>query len=164
MSDVDRRRLLEILECEGPVPADELATRLGCSAAEVDAAIEQARGDGLLLRYGALVNWEGLDDARIYAFIEVEATPEHGTGFDRLADYIGRFDEVHSLYLMSGRADLIVVVQGEDFREIARFVAEKLAPTPGVRSTATSFVLKTYKMEGERLGDEPSSRRLAVSP
>jgi DNA-binding Lrp family transcriptional regulator len=65
---------------------------------------------------------------------------------------------------MSGTADLQVVVEGEDFREIARFVAEKLAPAPGVRSTATSFVLKTYKMEGIALGEEPEDHRLAVSP
>ncbi len=158
------QRLLEILEHEGPRPTEELATRLGCSTQEVEEALAEARRRGWLLRYSALINWEKLNVPRVFAFIEVEATPEHGTGFDHLADYIGRFEEVHSVYLMSGRADLTVVVQGTDFREIARFVAEKLAPTPGVKATATSFVLKTYKMEGELLTDQPGNSRLAVSP
>ncbi len=157
-------RLLEILEHEGPVPAEDLATRLGCSVEAVEASLQQAREQGLLLRYSALISWDKADKPHVFAFIEVEATPEHGTGFDHVADYIGRFDEVHSVYLMSGRADLTVVVQGEDFREIARFVAEKLAPAPGVKATATSFVLKTYKMEGELLTEEPGNKRLAVSP
>ena len=101
---------------------------------------------------------------KIYAFIAVQASPEHGSGFDKIAAYISRFDEVHSVYLMSGMADLMVVVEGEDFREIARFVAERLAPAPGVRDTATSFVLKTYKMEGEVVTEEASNHRLAVTP
>ena len=44
-------------------------------------------------------------------------------GFDHVAEYIAQFEEVHSLYLMRGGADLCVVVQGQDFRDIARFVA-----------------------------------------
>jgi DNA-binding Lrp family transcriptional regulator len=161
---VDMPRLLTILEHEGPVPTVELATRLGVSEQEVDSALRQARERGMLLRYSALVNWERVDDPHVFAIIDVEATPEHGAGFDRVADYIARFDEVHSVYLMSGRTDLTVVVQGKDFREIARFVAEKLAPAPGVKATATSFVLKTYKMEGELLTEKPKDSRLAVSP
>lgn len=161
---MEMRRLLEIVESEGEVPSQELATRLGCGVDEIEAALRKAHQDGAFLRYGALVNWEKLDNVRVYAFIEVEATPEHGTGFDRIAQYLGRFEEVHSVYLMSGRSDLTVVVQGEDFRDIAQFVAEKLAPTPGVKATATSFVLKTYKMEGELVEEEPPAQRLAITP
>jgi DNA-binding Lrp family transcriptional regulator len=161
---MEMRRLLDALEREGPIPAGELSLRLGCSEPEVEACLAEARQLGALLGYGAIVNWEKLDDARVFAFIEVEATPEHGTGFDTLADYLGRFEEVHSVYLMSGRSDLTVVVQGDDFRAIARFVAEKLAPAPGVKATTTSFVLKTYKLEGRQAAQEAPTKRLAVSP
>ena len=158
------RQILEIVAREGPVPAEELATRLGMAVADVQRHLEEAQEQGILLRYSALVNWEKSDTERVYAFIAVQASPEHGTGFDQLAGSISRFDEVHSLYLMSGTSDLMVVVQGEDFREVARFVAEKLAPSPGVVNTATSFVLKTYKMEGEIVVEEPGNHRLAVTP
>ena len=158
------KELLEILEAEGPVETAELAVRLGKSEAEIERALESLREQGVLLRYSALVNWEKVDADKVYAFINVSATPEHGRGFDTVAEYLSHFPEVHSLYLMSGMADLCVVVEGRDFRDIARFVAEKLAPTPGVKSTATSFVLKTYKMEGENLFGEARNGRLAVSP
>ncbi len=161
---MDIERLLTILQNEGPVPPDELATRLGCSVKDVEEGLQWARAQGILMRYGALVNWEKLGAPHVFAIIDVEATPEHGAGFDRVADYIAHFEEVHSVYLMSGRTDLTVVVQGRDFKEIARFVAEKLAPAPGVKATATSFVLKTYKAEGELLTQEPRDSRLAVSP
>lgn len=158
------KELLEILESEGPVDPEELAVRLGKSQAEIEEILAQLRQQGVLRRYGALINWEKADCDKVFAFINVSATPEHGQGFDSVAAYISQFDEVHSLYLMSGLSDLCVVVEGRDFRDIANFVAEKLAPSPGVRSTATSFVLKTYKMEGEKLFGEVENGRLAVSP
>lgn len=158
------QQILHILAQDGRVTPAEIATRLGRSEAEVGEAIAALEEQGMIVSYGALVNWEKSGDKKVFAFINVEAVPEHGRGFDAVADYISRFPEVHSLYLMSGAADLQVVVEGEDFREIARFVAEKLAPAPGVRSTSTSFVLKSYKMEGIMLQDKPGDHRLAVSP
>lgn len=158
------RKILEIIEREGPVAPEEIATRLGMAVEEVEQFLQQAREQGILLGYSALVNWERSEAEKVYAFITVQASPEHGTGFDQVAGDISRFDEVHSVYLMSGASDLMVVVEGTDFREIARFVAEKLAPTAGVQNTATSFVLKTYKMEGERVIDEAGNHRLAVTP
>ncbi len=158
------QQILEILEQEGPVDPQEIATRLNRPLEEVQAVVQQAEQQGILLGYRALINWEKTDTEKVYAFISVEATPEHNRGFDAIADYISRFEEVHALYLMSGLSDLTVVVEGDDFREIARFVSEKLAPVPGVRSTATSFVLKTYKTEGKTISQEPTDQRLAVSP
>ena len=158
------REILDIISKEGPLPTAEIATRLDMSPEEVERLLQEARDRGILLGYGAVINWENSDIDKVYAFITVQATPEHGRGFDEVAGYLSRFDEVHSVYLMSGTADLMVVVEGEDFREVARFVGEKLAPVPGVRDTATSFVLKTYKMEGQIVGDDSANHRLAVTP
>lgn len=157
-------QILRILAQDSRISVAEIATRLGRSVEEIRHAIAQLEDDGIIVSYGALINWEKSADNKVFAFINVEAVPEHGSGFDSVAEYISRFPEVHSLYLMSGSADLQVVVEGDDFREIARFVAEKLAPAPGVRSTSTSFVLKSYKMEGILLGDGPEDHRLVVSP
>ena len=63
----------------------------------------------------------------VRAVIEVKITPERGGGFDRLAERIAKYTEVHSCYLMSGGYDLLVVVEGKTLREVAAFVSEKLA-------------------------------------
>ncbi|MGD9498421.1 MAG: Lrp/AsnC family transcriptional regulator [Armatimonadota bacterium] len=159
-----REQILQILSTEGRAPAEDIAERLGLAPGQVAEAIADMERDGTILGYRALVDWSAADIERVFAFILVEGTPEHGVGFDRLAQHIARFDEVHSLHLTSGSADLTVVVEGTDFRDIARFVAEKLAPSPGVSGTATSFVLKTYKLDGKLLGEPAAVRRLAVSP
>ena len=98
------------------------------------------------------------------AFIEVKIAPERGGGFDRLAMRVSRFEQVVSCYLASGGYDLMVVVEGADLREVARFVSEKLSTLEGVISTATHFRLKTYKENGFLFEHESSNERLAVAP
>ena len=158
------REVLEILETDCRVTPEEIATRLDRPVEEVRSTIEALEAEGVIVSHGALINWERAGHGKVFAFISVEATPEHGQGFDGVAEYISRFPEVHSVYLMSGTTDLTVVVQGRDFHEIARFVAERLAPAPGVRATSTSFVLKNYKQEGHILTDSGEDVRLVVSP
>ncbi len=156
--------ILEILSKEGRCSAAEIATRLGLAEAEVAAKIKELEDKHIVLGYRALIDWEKAAGSHIFAFIEVRANPERGMGFDRLAEHIAGFEEVHSVHLISGTHDLNVVIQGQDFREVALFVAEKLAPLPQVVSTATSFVLKSYKLEGRLVIAESEDRRLPVSP
>jgi DNA-binding Lrp family transcriptional regulator len=77
---------------------------------------------------------------------------------------IARFDQVVSCYLASGGYDLMVVVEGGDLREVARFVSERLSTLDGVLSTATHFRLKTYKENGFLFEHDSATERLAVSP
>ena len=81
----------------------------------------------------------------VTALIEVNITPQSIDGFDRIAERIYQYDEVESMYLMSGSFDLTVIISGRTLREVARFVSERLAPIQGVTGTATHFILKKYK-------------------
>ena len=64
---------------------------------------------------------------------------------------------------MSGGYDLLVFVKGDSLQDVAQFVAQDLSTIDGVLSTATHFMLKTYKAKGvlDQLGDDG---RLAVTP
>ena len=72
---------------------------------------------------------------------------------------IAAFDEVESVLLMSGGYDLQLVIKGQTFQEIALFVAKRLSPLDDVLSTATHFVLRTYKKEGRLYQDEEIDER-----
>ena len=159
-----REKILDILSHDARASVEDIAERIGAPPDEVEQNVRQLEEEGVILGYRVVADWLKVERQVVYAFILVEAAPEHGVGFDRVAQTIALFDEVHSIHLTSGTADLTVVVEGTDFREIAQFVAEKLAPVPGVTSTATSFVLKTYKLEGFLVGGEREIKRLAVSP
>jgi DNA-binding Lrp family transcriptional regulator len=118
----------------------------------------------VILGYHAILNEEKLGLDQVRALIEVKITPERGGGFDRLAERIAKYREVRSCYLMSGGYDLLVMVEGTSLREVARFVAEKLATIQGVLSTATHFMLKTYKDHGVLMTHEVNEERLSVAP
>ena len=80
-------------------------------------------------------------------------------GFEEVAGIIAQFDEVESVELMSGGYDLGLTVTGKTFKDVALFVAQRLAPLDSVESTATHFVLKTYKQGGVMTcGDEQDER------
>ena len=88
------------------------------------------------------------DKEYVSALIELKITPQRDRGFDRVAERIYNFPEVESLYLMSGGFDLCVIIEGKTMREVAYFVANKLAPMEDVVATATHFVLRKYKDKG----------------
>ena len=156
--------ILKLIEQDARRTPAQLAELTGKSESEVQAVITEAERGGIIVRYKGMIHWEKVGVEKLYAFIEVRVTPERGMGFDAIADRLLGFPEVHSLYLLSGAYDLHVVVEGEHMKEIAYFVAEKLAPLEGVLSTATHFVLKKYKVDGEILEHKEEVRRLPVTP
>lgn len=156
--------LLNILRRNARASLKELADLTSSSESDVASKISAWEKDRTILGYHAVTNEEALGGTSVSAFIEVRLTPERGGGFDRLAMRIARFDQVVSCYLASGGYDLLVVVEGHDLREVARFVSEKLSSLDGVLSTATHFRLKTYKENGFLFDQEPETERLPVSP
>ena len=157
------RDILHILEQDAHTTAEQIAERTGLSKRRVMRMIRELESAGIIRKYKAVVNWDRTGAERVYAFIEVRVTPERGRGFNAVAERILRFPEVHSLYLMSGAYDLHVVAEGDNMREVALFVAEKLATIEGVRSTATHFVLRRYKVDGDILEQPEQAERLPIS-
>jgi DNA-binding Lrp family transcriptional regulator len=160
----EARDILEILESDARVGAEEIAVMLGKNPEEVQQAIRELEKKKVILKYMALVNWEKAGDDKVLAMIEVRVAPQREVGYDAVAERICRFPEVRSVRLVSGAYDLAVFIEGRNMREISHFVATKLATIEGVLSTATHFVLKTYKQDGVMFEDGEKDRRLAVSP
>lgn len=156
--------LLQCLHDNAALEPGQLAKMLNLSEAEVVARIKACESDQTILGYRAILNEEKLGIDVVRAVIEVKITPERGGGFDRLAERIAKYAEVRSCHLMSGGYDLLVVVEGPDLREVARFVSEKLATIQGVISTATHFMLRAYKEQGMLVHREKNEERLSVSP
>jgi DNA-binding Lrp family transcriptional regulator len=66
---------------------------------------------------------------------------------------------------MSGGYDLLVFVNGPSLTKVAGFISERLSTIEGVLSTATHFMLRSYKESGFLLEqEENSSSRLKVTP
>jgi len=156
--------ILDILEQDGRTPVEQICARTGLSEAVVRAQIRTWEETGVIRRYKAVIDRESLGEERVEAFIDVAVTPERGAGFDEIAARIGRFPEVRSVVLVSGGHDLRVVVQGDTIRDVANFVAQKLATIDRVTSTNTHFLLRRYKEDGELFIEGDADLRLPVAP
>ncbi len=143
----------------------QMAQVLNLSEAEVNRQLDALKAEGVLLGLRPVLNLAEEDSGVVRAVIEVRITPELGGGFNRLAERISKFDEVESCYLMSGGYDLLVFVNGASLQKVAAFVSEKLSTIEGVLSTATHFMLRSYKEHGFLLGGKAEeNERLKVAP
>ena len=156
--------LLKLLKENARETPENLARMLNQSVEEIQRRIQDYEKRGVIRGYQAVVNRDALDSDLVTAVIEVKVTPEREGGFNHIAKRISKFEVVSSLYLMSGTFDLLLFVSGRDLKEVAWFVAEKLATIPGVLSTATHFMLKTYKADGVYMDVEDDVERLKVTP
>ena len=157
--------VLKLLLEGGSLNTAQMAQVLNLSEAEVNRQLEQLKQERVLLGFRPVLNLSEEDSGTVRAVIEVRITPERGGGFNRLAERISRFDEVESCYLMSGGYDLLVFVSGSSLQKVAAFVSEKLATVDGVISTATHFMLRSYKEHGFLLGGKvEETERLKVAP
>ncbi|MBR4458841.1 MAG: Lrp/AsnC family transcriptional regulator [Clostridia bacterium] len=155
--------LLDILREDCRIPLEKLAVMTGVPMAEVAEAIEQLEKNKIILRYAPVINWDKTDRDRVEAMIEVKVLPQREQGFDAVAARIYAFDEVRSVYLMSGSYDLLVLVQARTLKELALFVSEKLSVLDTVTGTATAFVLKRYKEDGVVFEDTREDGRLVIT-
>ena len=141
-------QVLDLLREDCRLPLEKLAVMLGVSTEEVAETIDSLERRRVILHYAPTINWDLTDRERVEAMIQVSVTPQRDIGFDAVARRIYRFEEVKSVYLMSGGYDLLVLVEAKSLKELALFVSSKLSTLEMVTGTQTSFVLKRYKEEG----------------
>ena len=153
-----KTKILELLEQNSRYSAADIALMLGLEEQEVVDSIKEMEKDKIICGYKTLINWDKVEHREVVtALIEVKVTPQRGEGFDKIAERIYRFSEVKAVYLMSGGFDLTVIVEGKTMKEVATFVAQKLAVLDNVGGTATHFVLKKYKDHGTIFKEKKNS-------
>ena len=130
--------LLKILENDARLSPETIALMLDEEVGDIKKMIDEYEREGVILGY---------------------RTPQRDRGYDHVAQKIYNYPEVESLFLMSGSFDLAVFIKGKTMREVAFFVAEKLATIADVISTSTHFVLRKYKDNNIVYGSVPVDER-----
>jgi DNA-binding Lrp family transcriptional regulator len=146
--------LLSIIQETGTPHPESLAKLLGRPVEDVESELQKLHNDGSLLGWVPLIHPSKTEGGEVKSVIEVKISPEREGGFDRLANRISKFEEVEACHLMSGAYDLLVIVKGKNLHSVATFVSERLATIDGVLSTATHFLLRSYKEHGHLLSKE----------
>ena len=145
MQEEMQEKILRNIAKNGKLSTEDLAAMLAASPEEIEKEMNAMEEQGIICGYPTLINWDKTGCEHVTALIEVTVAPERGRGFDKVAERIYQYDEVESMYLMSGSFDLTVIISGRTLKEVAQFVGQRLAPLEGVTATATHFILKKYK-------------------
>ena len=151
--------LLKILENDARLSPETIALMLDKEVGDIKKMIDEYEREGVILGYRTEIDWDKTDRESVTALIEVKITPQKGMGFDEIARQIYSHHQVESVYLMSGGFDLTVIIKDRTMREVARFVAEQLAPMENVLSTGTHFILKKYKDYGVEYDPSEKDKR-----
>ena len=151
--------LLKILENDARLSPETIALMLDKEVGDIKKMIDEYEREGENLGYRTEIDWVNNDRESVSAMIELKITPQRDRGYDHVAQKIYNYPEVESLFLMSGSFDLAVFIKGKTMREVAFFVAEKLATIEDVISTSTHFVLRKYKDNNIVYGSVPVDER-----
>lgn len=155
-------KVLNALGDNGLLTNGELATLLKLDEKRVGEIRSDLETSGIVLKYRAIINWEKIESSGVNALIQVKVTPAQGQGYDEVARKVAAFPEVRTCLLVSGSFDLLVEVDGPSLRDVAFFVADKLATIEGVNHTSTNFLLKRYKQSGDMFSVSGKTHRLPM--
>jgi len=155
-----KNQIIALLQQNARISDTAIAEMLNITPEEAAAEIKKLEDSGVIKGYSVILDDERYDKSAVYATIELKVTPQRDCGFDDIAKTIMMYDEVESLTLMSsGSYDLAVEVKGNNLRDVAYFVSERLSTIDGVLSTSTHFILKKYKEKGIFIDrEEPDER------
>lgn len=160
-----KKQILDILSKNSRIKTADIADMLDTTAEEIKSSIQEMEDANVICGYPTLINWDNTDCEIVTALIEVKVAPQRGRGFDKIAQRIYQFEEVTSVFLMSGGFDLTVIIEGRSMKEVAQFVSDKLATLDTVMSTSTHFVLKKYKEHGLVMNDgKHDDERMLIVP
>ena len=158
----DKERILKLIERDVHANPEEIAVMIGKDKAYVQEILDECVQNQTILGQKTIIDWEKTERELVSAIIELKVTPQRGSGFDRISERIYQYDEISSVYLVSGGFDIAVIVEGKTVKEVALFVAEKLAPMDEVISTATHFILKKYKDHGTVMAEQAKDERIEM--
>lgn len=162
MNDIE---LLTLLENNAKYEVKDLATILQSDEATILDKLASYEKANIICGYHTIINWDKTNKEKVTSIIYIDATPQRDTGYDAIAKKIYKYPEVESMYLTSGKSDFILTIHGQTMKEIAHFIATKLACIDGVTSTSTLFVLQTYKYNGIIMcEEEKANERLLITP
>lgn len=160
-----RKQILDAISRNSRYSSEDLAAMLGTDKETVDREIREMEDARVICGYPTLINWDQTDCEKVTAMIEVKVTPQRDMGFDKVAERIYKFEEVESVYLMSGDFDLMLIIEGKSMKEVSRFVTQKLSTLEYITSTATYYVLKKYKEHGLAMtAERHESERMLITP
>jgi DNA-binding Lrp family transcriptional regulator len=156
--------VLSVLRTDARTSVADIARQTDLDEPTVERVLEELEAEGVVRGYRAVVDWDGLEEERVRAAVELNVTLDRETSYDDIAQRVAKFPAVESLHLVSGDYDFLMEVEGNSMSEVSSFISEKVAPVPEITQTVTHYVMDTYKEQGVEFDGLDDDDRLSVSP
>jgi Lrp/AsnC family transcriptional regulator, leucine-responsive regulatory protein len=141
--------LLSALQQEGRLRLEDLARRVALSPSSVHDRLRRLRRDGVIRRWTIVVAPEALG-LTILAFVGVRASRP----CSELIETLTQIREIEEYHSVAGPLSFLVKLRASGPEHLLALV-EQLKQIPGVESTETTVVLKTYLEREPRPAMEP---------
>ena len=146
--DAVDRRILRVLQAEGRITYDELASQVSLSASAALRRVKRLEEAKVIAGYVALVAPErvGLGlTAYINVRLEKHSETHKRNPMDLFRASVQTWPEVVECAALTGEMDYLLRVMVEDMAHYSRFIMDTLLKHPSVQDCKTSFVLDRVK-------------------
>ena len=138
------RRILQELQLDARITNQELAKRVGLSAAPCWRRLKRLESEGLICGYATLLSAAAIG-LTIQAYALVSLENHHAQTVSQFDQLVRDRPEVLECHSRSGPNDYLLRIVAADMEAYEHFLSTQLLQLPAVRSVNTSFVLRTKK-------------------
>lgn len=137
--------ILRALQDNAKQTYTEIGHRLNIAHSTVYDRIKKMEEHGVIKKYVAIVNLEKVGIRRITAIMTIFTDPKES---ENIARNLSEFKEVLEVFTSLSEELLIIAkVVAEDQNKLHSFIAQSVAPLPGVLRIRTSIITRKHKEE-----------------
>ncbi len=145
--DATDRRLLEAVQVDARLTADQLADACGLSPTAALKRLKRLRADGVIEREAAIVSPRALG-FNIMALVMVTLDREDRTVIDRFKQDIRRTPQITQGFYITGDADFIITVVARDMDDYEEFTRDFFYDRHPIKTFKTCVVMSVVKTGG----------------
>lgn len=138
--DTIDQKIVEALRADGRTNNSAIAAQLGVAEGTVRQRVKKLTDAGVV-KVSALLNPEIISEHQL-CMIGMKVV--ESKQLEACAEAVTQLPEVRSVAIVTGRYDLLVEVLVNSNHGLIRFLSGSLADVPGIESSETFLLLKTY--------------------
>jgi len=138
------RDLLEILQCNNRLSADELGDQVGISRSSVQRRLKRFRDEGIIEADISVLSAKAVGRPMTF-IVEVELERERTDLLDEFRRSMLALEDVQQCYYVTGHTDFILVVTAIDMASYEEFSRKVFTDNPNIRRFHSNVVVNRVK-------------------
>jgi len=151
-------KILEALQTDARQTYTDIGKHLGVAHSTVYDRIKRMEQEGIIKKYTTVIDAEKVGLRNLTAIMTVYTDPKES---ERVAEKLSQAPEVLEVYAsLSEELQIIAKVVEEDQESLHAFIANSVAPLPGVLRIRTSILTRKFKEAQFSIGSNRKGQHL----